>query len=349
MDPPKRRKKWLSFLRDLLILVLIGNVLALVTVPMEVWSVEVFLQNCMFSVGIGYPAMRGMIYISIVLERKFPWLESPLKRLIYQVVSMTLFSALIILIGFGLWFEVVAKIGIRENLPYILPVLKVVYIFIFLSMLVGNTVLFFKNWKRATIQKEELKRAHLALQNQSLRDQMKPHFLFNSLSSLVTLINTNQEKATQFVHKLSDVYRYVLDQQQNELVALEEELAFLENYVYLQRFRFGEHLRVRLLVGEVRGVLVIPLSLQMLVENAIKHNEISANRPLEIEIASIEGRYITVKNNLNKKELMEHTSGMGLENLRKQIRFFSDDPIVVEQEGGFFIVRIPTFQSGDLP
>ncbi len=161
-----------------------------------------------------------------------------------------------------------------------------VYIFLFLSLLLGNTVLFFKNWKEAAVQQEELKRAHLALQYQSLKDQVRPHFLFNSLSSLATLINTDAEKATLFVHKLSDVYRYVLEQRENELVPLKDDLKFLEDYIFLQKIRFGDRLRMEIRLDLDLNRLVIPLSLQMLVENAIKHNEISEEHPLLIEIFS---------------------------------------------------------------
>ncbi len=160
------------------------------------------------------------------------------------------------------------------------PSLKVAFTFMFLSLLVGNAVLFFKNWKNSAIQQEELKRAHLALQYQSLKDQVRPHFLFNSLSSLATLINTDTSKATQFVHKLSDVYRYVLEQRETELVPLKDDLKFMEDYIFLQKIRFGDNLQIESELDLDLNRLVIPLSLQMLVENAIKHNEISKDHPL---------------------------------------------------------------------
>jgi LytS/YehU family sensor histidine kinase len=215
----------------------------------------------------------------------------------------------------------------------------------FSTLILGNTVLFFKNWKEATVQQEELKRAHLALQYQTLKDQVRPHFLFNSLSSLVTLINTDQEKATQFVHKLSDVYRYVLEQRENELVSLSEEMKFVEDYIFLQKIRFGESLRISIELNPNPGRMVIPLSLQLLIENAIKHNEVSAEQPLHIEILSTAEHHVIVKNSLQKKELSEKSPGTGLNNLRTRIAFFSEVPMVVHEEAEAFIVRIPTFSS----
>jgi LytS/YehU family sensor histidine kinase len=211
--------------------------------------------------------------------------------------------------------------------------------------MLGNTVLFFKNWKEATLQQEELKRAHLALQYQSLKDQVRPHFLFNSLSSLATLINTDADKATQFVHKLADVYRYVLEQRENEMVPLREELKFLEDYLYLQKIRFGDNLQAKYSLDLDQSRMIIPLSLQMLVENAIKHNEVSAEHPLIIEILSTDQGHVIIRNKVRKKEVTEKSLGMGLENLRKQVAFFSDDSLLVQEEAGAFVVKIPTVQA----
>ena len=206
-------------------------------------------------------------------------------------------------------------------------------------------MLFFKNWKNSAIQQEELKRAHLALQYQSLKDQVRPHFLFNSLSSLATLINTDTSKATQFVHKLSDVYRYVLEQRETELVPLKDDLKFMEDYVFLQKIRFGENLQIESKLDLDLNRLVIPLSLQMLVENAIKHNEISKDHPLLITITSTGNGHVIIKNNLQRREVSEPSLGTGLENLRKQISYFSKDPLLVQEETEAFIVRMPTLMT----
>jgi len=342
MNRKKVYKSILTLLRDLLILVLIGNILSIFTIPRELWSLNIFLNNCIFSMAIGYPAWKGMIWITLELERRIPWLKSPIKRMIYQVVALTIFFGVIIFIGFYIWVSLSEGLNFKTIMGEALPSLKVAFIFMFLSLLLGNAVLFFKNWKESAIQQEELKRAHLALQYQSLKDQVRPHFLFNSLSSLASLINTDTEKATQFVHKLSDVYRYVLEQRENELVPLKDDLKFLEDYVFLQKIRFGDNLQVENKLELDLDRLVIPLSLQMLVENAIKHNEISAENPLVIGITSTGNGHVIVKNNLQRREVSEASLGTGLENLRKQITYFSNDPLLVMEEADAFIVRIPT-------
>jgi two-component system LytT family sensor kinase len=342
MNRKKVYRTILILLRDLLILILIGNILSIFTIPRELWSLEIFLNNCIFSMAIGYPAWKGMMWITMVLERRIPWLKSPIKRMIYQVMALTIFFGMIIFMGFYIWVSLSEGLSFKTIMSEALPSLKVAFIFMFLSLVLGNAVLFFKNWKESAIQQEELKRAHLALQYQSLKDQVRPHFLFNSLSSLATLINTDTEKATLFVHKLSDVYRYVLEQRENELVPLKDDLKFMEDYIFLQKIRFGDNLQVENKLELDLNRMVIPLSLQMLMENAIKHNEISGEHPLVIEITSTGNGHVIVKNNLQRREVSEPSLGTGLENLRKQITYFSPDPLLVLEEADDFIVRMPT-------
>ncbi|MGW8317390.1 MAG: sensor histidine kinase [Bacteroidales bacterium] len=338
-----KKPHWLIILlKDFLILILIGNVLTLFTVPLKLWTFQIFLTNCLFSIGIGYPSWKGMGLILQQLEKKLPWLEFPIQRLIAQFLAMTLFAAMVIFIGFSVWFMIATDLTFSKVLPMVMPALKVVYIFLILSLIVTNSILFFKKWKEATLQQEELKRAHLALQYKSLRDQVRPHFLFNSLSSLVTLINTDPEKATRFVHKLSDVYRYLLEQRDAELVPLEEEVRFLEDYLFLQKIRFGESLRVTVSLESLDRRMVLPLSLQMMVENAIKHNEASVSHPLAIEVRSTEDGKIEISNTLQRKEMSERSTGTGMENLNKRLSYYTSESLEVMEGNGKFIVLLPT-------
>jgi two-component system LytT family sensor kinase len=335
----------LRILGVMLILSLMGNVFSLFTFPLDSWSLRVVVTNCLFSIGIGYPAWIGMGYIIEVLDRRVPWLTCPLKRLIFQFLALTVCAGIIVFLGFAIWIWLREGISFREISAQLLPVLKFAYLFMILGLLVGNSIIFFKNWKAATIQQEELKRAHLALQYQSLRDQVRPHFLFNSLSSLVTLINTDTEKATQFVHKLSDVYRYLLEQRENELVPVADEVKFLEDYIYLQKIRFGESLQVRINLQLDHHRMMIPLSLQMMVENAIKHNEVSADHPLLIDISSTEKNQVVISNNLQRITVTEKSSGMGIDNLRKRMAFFTGEPLLTEEGSNEFKVIVPTIPS----
>jgi sensor histidine kinase YesM len=337
--------RFLRVVRDLLILIVIGNGMVFFMEPDLRWNLLIFLTNCAFSIGIGYPSWKGIAYVFSLLDKRVPWLKSPIKRLVLQVVLLILLSLIVIIIAAFIWLLISEEVTFRNVGDSAIKNLEIIVPFLLLTLVITNGVQFFIKWRQAAIREEELKRAHLALQYQSLKDQLRPHFLFNSLSSLVTLIGRDQEKATQFVHRLSDVYRYVLDQTENELVPVGDELKFLEDYVFLQKIRYGENLQVIINLHLEKNLMVIPLSLQMMVENAIKHNVVSAEHPLTVDLQSDEKDRIVIRNNIHRKRDMEGSPGLGLNNLRKRISVFSDDPLRVEETPGSFTVIIPTIQT----
>ncbi|MFC2089341.1 sensor histidine kinase [Bacteroidota bacterium] len=338
-------KQILRVLRDFLILIALGNGLSLFMVPLDQWSFMVFIRNGMFSILMGYPTWKGIVFLVIVLDEKLPWLKYPVKRLIFQVSIMLIYVIVIVFIGFSIWIWLDKNMSFQTLNMMAFQGLKMGLLFMFFSMLIGNTVFFFKNWRQAAIHQEELKRAQITLQFQTLKNQIKPHFLFNSLNSLISLINNEPDKATQFVHKLSDVYRYVLEQSENELVDVSEEVKFLEDYIYLQKIRFGNSLEVNINIDLGRKSLVIPLSLQMIVENAIKHNMVSKEFPLAIYIYSTPENQVVIKNNLHVKDVIENSLGIGIENLKKRIAFFTDETLIIEEGTEEFIVKIPVIKS----
>jgi LytS/YehU family sensor histidine kinase len=138
------------------------------------------------------------------------------------------------------------------------------------------------------------------------------------------------------------VYRYLLDQRDVELVPLEEEVRFLEDYLYLQKIRFGDSLRVSIHLDDLKERMILPLSLQMMVENAIKHNEASASHPLTIKIGATEAGQVEIRNTLQKKDLPEKSPGTGIENLRKRLSFYTREPLIAEEGSGSFTVTLPT-------
>ncbi len=344
MNTSKYLRILIRVLKEFLILAFLGNVISLFLMQVNLWTVEIFLNNCLFSILIGYPAWKGINYINLVLDRKLPWLKNPVKRLLVQVFSMTLFVGLAMSIGMFLIVAISEDITFQSISYWVYKTIFIGIAWVILSLLVANAILFFKNWRNAAIQQEELKRARLAVQYESLKNQVKPHFLFNSFSSLVTLINTDSEKATEFVHKLSDVYRYLLEQRDSELVPVSEELKFTEDYIFLQKIRFGENLLVDIKQGIAKNRAILPLSLQMMVENAIKHNEISEKHPLHILIHSGKDNFIIIENNRNKKTIPDVSLGLGLENMKKRIGFFTDQALETIEENGNFTVRIPTLK-----
>lgn len=199
---------------------------------------------------------------------------------------------------------------------------------------------FLLNWRQSEIDAERLKKESISAQYESLKNQVNPHFLFNSFNVLSHLVYDDQDKAVKFIKQLSQVYRYVLDTREKELVSLDDELSFLDSYVFLQQIRFERKLDIQITLSGVVS-FVAPLALQMLIENAIKHNVVSADDPLHIRIYSEEG-FICVENNLQKKRSSsEPSAGVGLENICKRYEFLTERKAVITKTEGLFIVKLP--------
>ncbi|HND89317.1 MAG TPA: histidine kinase, partial [Saprospiraceae bacterium] len=175
------------------------------------------------------------------------------------------------------------------------------------------------------------------------------HFLFNSLNTLIYLIPEHSAKAVNFVQKLSKVYRYVLESRDAKVIPLAEEMDFLNAYIFLLKERFGDNLCLR--IGDLRAhpqAAIVPLSLQMLFENAIKHNIISAERPLCIEVF-IENAHLVVRNNLQRKNQVMDSTGVGLQNIRDRYRMLSERSVEVIASPQHFTVALPLLSLQEMP
>ncbi len=324
----------------MLLLALMGNLIMVAVLQGEKFTREMFVYSSVNSVLVGGSFMIGLTVMINILDRKLPWLHFPLKRLIVQTLVTIGFSLTIIAITIvlnGLFSHEQITSGYFLDRGYFM--MKIAFSFIFVGSLGSNAILFFKNWKEAAVQQEKLKRQQLALQYETLKGQVSPHFLFNNLNSLTSLISTNPDKAIDFVKKLSEVYRYVLDQKDQELVDLTTELKFVESYVFLQKIRFESNLDVQIQVNP-QNFKVIPLSVQMLVENAIKHNEISDRKPLQIRIFSTDDNCLIVENQLQKKSGSEG-SGSGIQNIRERYEFFTNKKVVIFESLDRYLISIP--------
>lgn len=176
---------------------------------------------------------------------------------------------------------------------------------------------------------------------ENLKQHLNPHFLFNSLTSLGSLIRSDQQMAGDFLDKMSKVYRYILKNKDNEKVSIQEELSFIQGFIQLQKTRFEDALEVRILVPEeFYHRKIAPVSLQNLIENAIKHNVADDESPLIIEIF-IENNMIQVRNNLQLKNFVETSNKQGLKNMQSLYQFLSERPMIIEQTESFFTVKIP--------
>lgn len=194
-------------------------------------------------------------------------------------------------------------------------------------------------------EKEELMRLNLMAQYDSLKQQVNPHFLFNSLNSLSSLISVNPPQAEKFVEEMSGVYRYLLQSSREELTSLGAELDFLHSYLHLLKTRFGNALQVAVEVpAQWLNHRIPPLTLQLLVENAVKHNIVSATQPLLLNI-SVENDRLRVSNNLQPKVLNLPSEKVGLANIMARYRLLHQPEVVVENLDQQFVVWLPLIPS----
>lgn len=221
-----------------------------------------------------------------------------------------------------------------------LYMLATIFIYLFLT---GLNIYQVARQKEA--QAELLQREFTQVRLQALKSQVNPHFLFNSLSVLSSLVHVNAELSEQFIHHLAKAYRYILEQKEAELVSLKEETGFLDAYFFLLQIRFDQKIKLeKRIPPEAESLLLPPLTVQLLVENAVKHNKMSAQEPLVIEV-SVEGPDLVVENNIRQRERAEASTGVGLDNIRKRYAMLSERSPVIHQTAGTFRVQVPLLKS----
>jgi LytS/YehU family sensor histidine kinase len=202
---------------------------------------------------------------------------------------------------------------------------------------------FIQQWVSSQVEAEQFKKESMEAKFESLKNQISPHFLFNSMNILSELVDQDTVVAKQYIDKLSDVYRYVLQNRHNELILLEKELEFAQAYIFLLQKRFGDNLQVVFEVASEQKIKYLPpLTLQLLLENAVKHNIVSRKKPLIIQVMSEQGDNLTISNNLQIRiDNTLNSTGIGLENLRKRYEYLADTQPIVTKTAHSFKVKVP--------
>ena len=208
--------------------------------------------------------------------------------------------------------------------------------------LLNAVYLYIKEYKTKWMEAEELKRMSAQAELQIVKNQINPHFLFNNLNVLSTLVMQNNAEANHFIEAFSKVYRYILHNHEKELVELKTELHFLNPYIFLLKTRFADGLKITLDIPENCGhYKMIPAALQMLIENAIKHNVVSRNKPLHIRVIINEDNTLVVSNNLQAKQTTERSTGIGLQNIIKRYHVVSNHDVMISNDSNNFTVTLP--------
>jgi len=199
--------------------------------------------------------------------------------------------------------------------------------------------------RKSEKREEILKRQNVESQMEILKNQVKPHFLFNSLNTVISVIPDEPDKAIDYIQRLSKVYRYILEIKDQKLIPLSEELDCIKDYVHMLQIRFGENLKFELSEENINeDKHIVPLSLQLLVENAVKHNIISNKKPLKINIQKGKNGSLLVSNNLQPKVQKMPSTGTGLENIKSRYEMLTDQNVDIIQTQEQFTVSIPLIE-----
>jgi sensor histidine kinase YesM len=309
----------------------------------------VVCQSCAqsFTRYISLSSFFGMMWIALWLGNAFAgnYISSKISWTVYPV------RAFFILLAFTVTYTLLAVYAIvlfyRHVLGFHINVDEMIYsslIITFLITMFMHGRSFLLGWRQSAIDAERLKQEGVAARYESLKNQVNPHFLFNSLNALSNLIYDKPDLAVKFVRQLSEVYRYVLDTKDQELVSKEVELKFLDSYIFLQKIRFDDNLRIQIDLKNT-ATSFPPLVLQMLIENAIKHNEISSENPLTISIYT-QNEFVVVENNLQKRRSVnEASTGVGLTNIINRYTFLRSKMVQVIEGNEKFAVKLPIIYS----
>ncbi|MBN2613505.1 MAG: sensor histidine kinase [Bacteroidales bacterium] len=305
-------------------------------------SLERLIKGWSYGFVLGLCFWQGNEFISGAAGRRLNWRKNAQKANTITILLIFIYGLIISIIIPFVYYKYVFQVPSNRLIGHILG-----------SGFVGLTINFIivgayysqylaKYWMKSIQSEEKLKQESLMARYEALKNQVNPHFLFNSLNTLTGIVEKDQQMAIKYIKKLADIYRYVLEQKEKETVKISEELEFINDFIYLQKMRHGEGLIFKPEIETTEG-LVAPLSLQILVENAIKHNVVSNEQPLLIELKEDNEFYI-LKNNLQKRKSVQPNAGTGLENLIRRYEYLTEKKPEIIQAGDEFIVKLPKIE-----
>ncbi|RIV24026.1 histidine kinase [Fibrisoma montanum] len=311
---------------------------------MEVWQgnvpVLLVVDNTLVAALLIWESSRAVV---LYTHRRYPLSDLSGRRFGREALLLLLVIGLI----YGVRMAVFSYFFTYAQGPLLLHLFGLFYTCLYGLLAAGfyELLIYMDAWQKANQEAEQLKKANLISQLDSLKNQVKPHFLFNSLNTLTALVEKDTEQAVKFIAELSKVYRYLLQSNEKELISLANELQFTQAYFFLLQTRFGPGISLTVSQADTYAdCLIPPLTLQMLVENAVKHNQVSISKPLHVSIDSPDGRWLWVTNNVQQKRVSVPTTGTGLANIATKYKLLNQPNVEVLAEPTRFTVKVPLIQ-----
>jgi sensor histidine kinase YesM len=297
----------------------------------------------LYTIGIAFIVWQGNRYLLFTLRSYFDWFNKPLRKIVLLVLAISFYTipvSVLLLVG---WYHLFAEGKVDWNIVSMNAL--IIMIAVLFIVHVYETVFLVKEAETEKVQRAQTEKAKAEAELEALKNQIDPHFIFNSLNTLSHLIEEKPVKAKQFNDNLADVYRYILQNKVRDLVLLREEMDFLNDYFSLLKIRFEKAVQLNISVPEncLDQFLIPPISLQILAENAMKHNEFNEASPLVINII-MEEDALVINNNLRKKKLRKPSSGIGLKNLNERYTLTTKKFITIVEGENNFTVSLPVLK-----
>jgi sensor histidine kinase YesM len=286
---------------------------------------------------------QGNRYLLFRTRQRFTWFDKPIEKLILLVLNNVFYTAPVTIAMLCLWYSWTGLTKIEWTTIQVVTLMNVICV-LFVTH-VYETVFMLKEQQNEQVRNAELQRAKAEAELSALKNQVDPHFMFNSLNTLTYLIRNDAARALLFTENLAEVYRYILAQKDSSLVLLDDELDFTNKYTDLLRLRFGQSLVIhKSFAGSAgKNFLIPPTSVFMAFENAVKHNEISEQYPMRV-VLNLQDQFLSIENSVRQKTSRTNSPGIGLQNLDERFRMLTGKGIDTEKSEQYFLIRMPLIE-----
>ncbi len=324
---------------------LFGITIPLITrmVPHTQFSNWEIKFSYLYTILIAFVIYEGSRFLHFTLRTYFDWFNKPIRKVLALVITIPFYCvpvSVLMLVG---WYRLFMNGRVDWDIIKLTSLIILVAVFFLVNLY--ETVFLIRDLANDRVTQEQLERAKAEAELEALKNQIDPHFIFNSLNTLSHLIDDKPEKARLFNDNLADVYRYILQNKARDLVLLREELNFLKSYFLLLKIRFENAVQMEISIPEemMDQCLLPPISLQILAENAIKHNEFSESTPLLLTI-EMNNEALLIHNKIRKKTLHRSSSKIGLQNLKERYKLITNQEISISEEGDKFEIILPVLK-----
>jgi sensor histidine kinase YesM len=294
----------------------------------------------LYFITLAFLIWQGNRYLLFRTRKRFTWFDKPIEKLVLLCMNNIFYTTPLTIAWLCTWYNLAGFSAVKWDTILIVALMNVICV-LFVTH-VYETVFMVKEQQNEQVRSAKLERAKAEAELAALKNQIDPHFMFNSLNTLTHLIKVDTANALEFTENLAEVYRYILSQKDQTFVLLDDELEFTHKYTDLLHLRFGKALIIKKNFdgNEGKQFLIPPTSAFVAFENAVKHNEISEKTPMHIEVDVREGQLI-VSNTIRQRKTPAHSSRIGLKNLDERFKLMTGKGVYSGMEGGKFVVRMP--------